>query len=271
MYKIRSKQNPRFKTWKKLTTKKGRERAGLFLVEGEHLAQEALASGWSIVDMIISEDYDKPGEWAQAADKHQIRCCMVPPDLFNELAETQNPQGIALVVQRAQFPMLEEYLDKGALLLLVDSIQDPGNLGTLFRTALAAGVDAVMLGKGTTDPLAGKVLRSTQGAVFHLPFYQVDLMSLIPELHMHNWRVIGTDVKDAIDMRQLSVTENQKVALLVGNEAQGVHPVLKRMTDQNVKIPMFGKVESLNVSVAAGILLYHIQGQKHARCNGQKK
>ncbi|MDQ0339872.1 TrmH family RNA methyltransferase [Caldalkalibacillus uzonensis] len=262
---ICSKHNPRFKEWKKLATKKGRERAGLFLVEGEHLVQEALTSGCSVVDMIISEDYDKAGEWIRVAEEHRIRTFLLPRSLFNSLAETQTPQGIILAVRRPVFPPFKQYIHEGDMLLLVDSVQDPGNLGTMIRTAAAAGVDAVILGKGTTDPLSGKVLRSTQGAVFHLPFYSDDLINLIPELRKEGWLVIGTDVREAVDMRELKVTEKQKVALLVGNEAQGVDPALQQLADDNVKIPIFGHAESLNVSVAAGILLYHIQCQKHGK------
>jgi TrmH family RNA methyltransferase len=123
-------------------------------------------------------------------------------------------------------------------------------------------VSAILLGKGTTDPFAPKVVRSTQGSLFHVPVYQVDLPLVVSQLKEEHWLVVGTSLHEAIDLREFKVKPDQKVAVVVGNEARGISPYVEQITDFNVKIPLFGGAESLNVSVAAGIVLYYVQFQR---------
>jgi TrmH family RNA methyltransferase len=172
-----------------------------------------------------------------------------------------SPQGVAMVVKKTNLRPLEEVIEQSQCVILVDQVQDPGNLGTIIRTADAAGVGGVILGKGTVDPFSGKVLRSTQGSIFHLPVYEQELNHLIPTLQERGWFVYGTSLQGAIDYREIQVQEKQKVALLVGNEGEGVAQDLLNMVNQKTKIPIWGKAESLNVATATGILVYHIQSQ----------
>lgn len=259
---IESKQNARFKAWKKLLTKKGRKEQGSFLIEGEHLVEEALSSGWPIVDVILSEQFQLPSRWLEDFPVLLKEKNVLTSILFEELSETMAPQGIAMVLRKKSMDKLEGLLEEAQALVLIDQIQDPGNLGTIIRTADAAGIDGIILGKGTVDPFSGKVLRSTQGSIFHLPIYEEELESTISLLQKRGWKVYGTSLQGAQDYREVTFKKDQKIALLLGNEGEGVANNLLAQVDQKIKIPIWGKAESLNVGIAAGILLYYFQAQK---------
>jgi TrmH family RNA methyltransferase len=140
--------------------------------------------------------------------------------------------------------------------LVLDRIQDPGNLGTMIRTADAAGFDTVLLGKGTVDPFNAKVVRATQGSLFHVNVRAVDLLETLPELKSEGFHVYGTALAKATSYEQVDFKD--KVALVIGNEAQGVHNDVLDLCDTRVHIPVLGDAESLNAAVAAGILMYRI-------------
>lgn len=260
MMMITSRENSRFKLWKKLKTKKGRDRQGLFLAEGEHLVEEAIKAGWPIAQLIIRQGSPKGEAFIRSLEAKPIDTFVLSPSLYDELSGTETSQGLLAVIQK---PKQEpSHLTAHSFLLLVDQVQDPGNLGTMIRTADAAGVDAVLLGAGTVDPFNEKVVRSTQGSLFHLPLYQGELLPVVDELKQNGWLVVGSAVDGALDLYRTNITPGQKLALIVGNEGQGISPELLHRTSFNVKIPLWGKAESLNVSVACGILLYHFQFQR---------
>jgi RNA methyltransferase, TrmH family len=243
--RIDSAKNPRVKAWKKLKTRKEREKEGLFLVEGYHLVEEALKHG--VRELIMSEDIALPSHW----DVKECEVYIVPSSLIKEIGDTETTQGILAVCE-----MREE--DKGNIaekVLLIDGIQDPGNLGTIIRTAEASGIELVVLGKGTVDLYNAKTIRSTQGALFHVPIISKDLGAFISELKEREVPVYGTSLKNALPYRE--VEKSEKFAILLGNEGNGVKEEYLEMTTQNLYIPIIGKSESLNVAVAAGIVLYH--------------
>lgn len=256
---ITSRENKRFKLWKKLKTKKERDRQGLFLIEGEHLVEEAFASNWVMVDLMVREGDVRTAGLKQVASERNVNFYVLPPALFDEVASTETPQGVLAVLKKPSLSLFDQ--KAASLLLMVDEVRDPGNLGTLIRTADAAGVDAVLIGKGTTDPYGEKALRSTQGSLFHLPVFQMDLVTMADQLKAEGWLVVGATLQ-GMDLRKLSIQRGQKVALIVGNEARGISAALEQTAPYHVKIPLFGQAESLNVGVAAGILLYHIQFQR---------
>jgi len=136
----------------------------------------------------------------------------------------------------------------------LDRVQDPGNLGTLIRTADAAGMDAIILGEGCADPYNPKVVRATQGSLFHLPIIKRNLATFMDEIDMP---LYGTALENAIAFK--AVEPSETFALLVGNEGQGVSEELLGKTTKNLYIPIYGKSESLNVSIAAGILMYYLR------------
>lgn len=244
---IESAKNANIKQWKKLHTKKERTKAGQFLVEGKHLVEEALKSG------IVKELMVTAPDMLPANINPDIELYELSEEAFSAMAETETPQHIAAV---CTLPVFDE--KKYERILLLDAVQDPGNLGTLIRTADAAGLDAVILGDGTVDAFNGKTLRSAQGSHFHLPILKQTLQKVIPALKEQGIPVYGSALSDAKEYR--GVTADGPFALIVGNEGAGIDPEILQMTDQNLYVPMYGKAESLNVAVAAAVLVYHLRG-----------
>lgn len=244
---ITSIQNAQVKNWAKLKMKKFRLKTGCFLVEGEHLVTEVHNSDWKIHELIVQEGTNAPnfvGEYPST---------IVADNVFQHITDTKTPQGIAAIVEVKE----PKWLDFN-LVLLIDSIQDPGNLGTMIRTADAVGFDAVVLGDHSVDVYNSKVLRSTQGSLFHVPVFQETLTAKIPILQKDGFTIWGTSLDNALPYKESTVTN--KMGLLVGNEGNGVDQSLIDLADYSVKIPIHGQAESLNVSVAAGIIMYHIKG-----------
>ncbi|SDK42231.1 TrmH family RNA methyltransferase [Sediminibacillus albus] len=242
---ITSVQNDRVKSWQKLKKRKVREETNCFLVEGYHMIEEALKSDWKVKEVILGEGAEIP-VWIKDLDTY-----FVSNHILKSITDTKTPQGIAAVVEMNQPEKLQ--FQK---LLLVDKVQDPGNLGTMVRTADAAGFDAVYVGSGSVDIFNEKVLRSTQGSLFHLPIFQENLIPVIEQLKTDGFAIWASTLEDAKPYSSLTVPA--KAALVVGNEGAGIAgDIIERATDK-VQIPIWGKAESLNVSVAAGILIYHL-------------
>lgn len=250
MKHIHSVKNPQIKEWKKLLTKKERDRSGAFLIEGFHLVEEALKKGDVIQELIVREDVDLPPKWNYG----QIPLTTVTDEVIKALSDTETPQGVIAICSQNR-PELSEM--KGKTFLLVDAVQDPGNIGTMIRTADAAGIDAVIIGKGCVDIYNPKVLRSAQGSHFHLPIISGDLNICLDKLSAEKIPVYGTSLENGVVYTE--VTASPSFALIVGNEGNGVDKELLEKTAKNLYIPIFGKSESLNVAVAAGILLYYLK------------
>lgn len=244
---ITSVKNEKVKNWRKLHNRKERTKAGTFLIEGFHLIEEAIKSNWDVLEIILQEDVSLP---AWKCDAPTVE---VAENVFQHISQTKTPQGIAAVVR-----MKNSHEINGDLYLLLDRIQDPGNLGTIIRTADAAGFDAVMLGEGTVDLYNDKVIRATQGSLFHIPIIQESLPTEINKLKQEGFRIWASALTNSKDFHTLKPTS--KVALILGNEGAGIEGTILELADEIVKIPIYGKAESLNVSIAAGILMYHLKG-----------
>ena len=252
MEKIVSMKNQKVKQWKKLQTAKGRKEAGAYLIEGTHLLKEAIKADAHIQEVMMTEAFHQQSD-LQIAEGDII---LVSPEILASLAQTETPQGVVAIVQIPESAPILEY--KGKYILL-DQVQDPGNVGTIIRTADAAGYSGVFLGEGSVDLYNDKVLRSMQGSHFHLPVHRAALQELIPEMKSKGMPVYGTELNEAaVDYRTLPPTDT--VVLVMGNEGNGISEKILALTDQNLYIPIFGEAESLNVAVAAGILLYHFVG-----------
>lgn len=243
---ITSVQNQQVKDWKKLHRKKYRQETGTFLIEGYHLIEEAYETDQLIETLIIEEGKALPA-WM---DEDYV--VTVTSQVFREIAQTETPQGIAAVVKIQE---VKQVHDKYVLLL--DAIQDPGNLGTIIRTADAAGFSKVVLGKGTVDRYNDKVIRASQGSIFHIRLEQADLTEEIPHLQAAGYSIWATTLARAKNYAEVIPAE--KTAIILGNEGSGVDDSLIELADELVKIPIYGKAESLNVSIAAGILMYHMR------------
>lgn len=246
---IQSVKNPKVKQWKKLLTKKEREKTGQYLIEGFHLVEMALSQKEHIVEVIVSEEVVLPAHW----NMDGVDMTVITHDVAKALGDTETVQGVFAVCRKRE---TEESLT-GHAYLLIDAVQDPGNIGTMIRTADAAGIDGVILGEGCADLYNPKVLRSAQGSHFHLPVVSMPLTEAIQQLKEQQVPILGTALQQAADYRQAAITDS--FALLVGNEGSGVNPELLKETDSNVFIPIYGESESLNVAVAAGVLLYHFK------------
>lgn len=245
---IHSAKNSQVKQWKKLHTKKERENTGTYLVEGFHLVEEALKAEDVVVELIISEDVDIPPRM----DYGSIPVTQINKEVIKELSETETSQGIFAVCKQ-----LNPEIAEAKSYLLLDAVQDPGNLGTIIRTADAAGIDAVIVGNGSVDIYNSKVLRSAQGSHFHLPIIRGDLSQWIHKLKLANIPIYGTALENGTVYSKVSPSSS--FALMLGNEGNGIQTELLDQTDQNLYIPILGQSESLNVSVAAGILLYYFK------------
>lgn len=243
---ITSTQNSQVKDWRKLHTKKYRVKTNSFLIEGYHLIEEALKSGW-VIEVIIVQDGIELPDWLA-----QQRYQRVDQHVFAAITQTEAPQGIAAVVK-----IKDTIETSGDYLLLIDHVQDPGNLGTMIRTADAAGFSQVILGTGTVDVYNDKVIRASQGSIFHIPIIEADLLEFIPALHSQAYTVLASALNNAVAYD--AVGGFDKVALVMGNEGSGIAPEILELADKRIKIPIYGQAESLNVSIAAGILMYQLR------------
>lgn len=241
---ITSVKNERVKVWKKLHQRKTRYQSRQFLIEGFHLLEEAWKSEWSIKEIIVIHGAALP----RAYQTYPIT--QVSESVFQQIAQTESPQGVMAVIG-----MKENKSITGRRILMIDAVQDPGNLGTLIRTADAAGYNAIILGEGTVDVFNDKVIRATQGSIFHIPVMSGDLPSYICDLKTRGFQIITSALEDSVPYSTIDVPD--KIALMVGNEGNGIDDRLIDLADISVRIPIYGEAESLNVSVAAGILMYY--------------
>lgn len=276
---ISSKDNKRIKYIRSLLEKGGiRKKNHSFVVEGIKLVDEALEYG-NVLDIIVSESlYEEivSGDLTRNAllsdnGKHIIKqvklgtlLTVVSDAVFKSVSETITPQGILAEVEMPKHRLLEEnfleiaYEKTGKIkLLILEDTADPGNLGTIMRTAEAAGVTGVIMGKGTVDIFNPKVVRSTMGSIFRLPFsYVDDLKAVILGLKRDGISFYATHLKGKESYRDISYSD--KAGILIGNEARGLSDEIANLADTYVIIPMQGKVESLNAAVAAALMMYEV-------------
>ncbi|PNT93528.1 23S rRNA (guanosine(2251)-2'-O)-methyltransferase RlmB [Clostridium thermosuccinogenes] len=256
---ITSSQNPVVKEVKSLKIRKHRDEKGLFFIEGTRFVEEALKEKAGICKIVITDAFHSNpanGELLNRIKSAGYETYILSDRLFREISDTENPQGILAVIRRKTYS-LEDILSGSSFLLILDSLQDPGNLGTIIRTADAAGVDGVILSKGSVDLYNPKVLRSTMGSVFHVPaLYADDLTKAIGIVKSAGFKVYAAHLKGKTSYFNVDLKKN--IAVIIGNEANGIREEVAEQADMLVKIPMSGKAESLNASVAAGLLMYEV-------------
>lgn len=256
---ITSTANPRIKEWASLLEKKGRDKKGLYLVEGPHLVHEALTSGSQVQAVVFAQEKGIPvdlepwvqsTEWISASD-----------DCMRKCSDTVHPQGIFAVIRKGE-ASIEALLSKEAgLVIVTDGVQDPGNLGTIIRSADAAGADAVILGRGTVDLYNPKTVRSTMGSLFHLPIIEADLLRVLPQAKDRGIRTLSASLQAKQSCYQYDF--RQSTWLIMGNEASGVAESTRQWVTDEIIIPMQGRAESLNVAMASTVLLYEAMRQRH--------
>ncbi len=262
----------KLKELKKLKTKKGRKTQKRLLVEGLRLCEEAANSDWEIEFVLFArsfQDSTAGKELLREFQRRNVRSIPVKSEVLKKLSDTVTPQGIICVVKIKKFSWEQVWSKSSSTLLALDEIRDPGNVGTLIRTADAFGIDGVILSTETVELYNPKVVRSTMGSIFHLPIFdEVDLEETILELKKRHFRIYGTDSKEGQNFDQLDYST--RVCLLIGSEAKGLSRTLSRLSDAIIKIPTCGKAESLNASVASGILLYEIAKGKRRKSSSRR-
>lgn len=241
---LESSQNKIIKEINSLKQKKYRDRKGMFIVEGERLVSEA-----DPLYILIREDYK-----GKMSTNCPVYTASAP--LFDKISDTVTPQGILGVCRIPDTDISD--IPKDPFLVILDRVSDPGNMGTIIRTADAAGADGVVLSKGCADPYSLKTVRSTMGSVFHLPIYRdTDIGEFIKNTDIKTFAAHLKGKKSCFDTDMTG-----GIGILIGNEANGLSDEISALADEPVKIPMPGKAESMNAAVAAAIMIYEAVRQR---------
>lgn len=257
---IASTANPLLKTVRSLHDRKGRRESGMFLLEGAKLLQEAFSNGIEIEDIIVSNTYLQNGMGGMP-NLEIDEIVVVEDSLFSQLATTETPQGILATAHIKRYELADVLSKQDAFIIVADTVQDPGNLGTIVRAGLAFGATAVVLTKGTVDPYSPKVVRSAMGALFALPVVaDVHFDEVIEQLKAHQITSFAMDQNAEENLWTADFPE--RLALLLGNEGNGLADEDMGKADRIIAIPISERSESLNVAVAAGVALGFISSKR---------
>lgn len=242
---ITSLTNAKVKTWMKYHQKKYRDKDQCFLVEGEHLIQEAIEAD-ALKVLLLKKESKNIFAW-------QGECYYVSEEIMKKLSMNVSQISCIGVCHKKS----DVFSNDANRILLLDDVQDPGNLGTLVRSAYSFGFDAIFASKNSVDLYNDKVIRSTQGALFHIPYFQMEMKDAISLLKKNDFSIYATALKNAKPLSSFSTTD-EKIAIVLGNEGNGVHSSIIDECDTSIKIEM-KRFESLNVAVAGGICMYYFR------------
>ena len=247
-----------------LKMKKGRDQQGRFLIEGAHLCAEALGSDRRPILLLYTAlgfQTREIKETVVRAQQNGVPNLKVSESTLKSLADAATPQGIMAVMDK-RIP--EAVPEPGHIFVLLDQVRDPGNAGTIIRTADAAGADGVYLTVGSVDLYNSKVLRSTQGSIFHLPSaVDVDPVSCLDAFRKRGFRIFAAEPRTG--RPHTEVRYPGRFVLAVGNETHGVSREVAERADQSIRVPILGRAESLNVAMACGVILYEALRQRLKR------
>jgi len=250
--------------------KKGRRQSHLFLVEGTRLTQEALNSDWRVLELYYSRELNNSENGTKLLKlgrEKKVSALEVQEKSIRKMAETETPQGVVAVVEKKRFDLDQFLQQTPEFIIAIENLKDPGNLGTIIRTADALGGDGIFLSSDSVELYNPKVVRGTMGSLFHLPiFYPVQLKEFLSGLKP-KFQILASVPSGGANCSELDYSE--PVCLLLGGEAFGLSDQILDLADEKVSIPQLGSAESLNVSVAAGILMYEIVKYKKLRTKGQ--
>ena len=257
---ITSKENELIKHVKKLADKKYRDKNNCYIVEGIKLVEEAVKEEAEIEKIIICEESTHTSEISKNLmyEIAKYDCVYVTERIFKTLTQVMNPQGIMAIIKKGSERAHIKYDED--IIVALDDIQDPGNLGTILRTIDSIGLKQIIVSKGTADAYNPKVVRSTMGAIFRVEIIEVEnLKETIEMMKRNNYELVVTSLQTESSIYDIDY--NKKI-IVIGNEANGVSKEIQDMADRKIKIPMLGKTESLNASVATAIILYEYIRQK---------
>lgn len=255
---IKSRQNSLVKHVRALDNKRYRDERGQFFIEGTKMVEEAIREDGDIDCLLVADTFDWQGFKGDIGlEDERYDLIALEDSLFSYMAKTKTPQGIAAILNRTHYDIDEILHDQNYFLTILDGVQDPGNVGTIIRTMDCAGGNGVILLDGCSDPYSPKALRATMGSIFRIPTYEVKddrelfLQLIAKETHVMISHLEGENL---FSWRG----GHDRTALIIGNEGRGVRGELLEYASSLIKIPMLGGAESLNASVASGIIIYQI-------------
>ena len=256
MQRITSKSNEHIKHLKKLYQKKFREEFSEYVIEGIKIVKEAIAEGQIIKSVYVNED-SKEEIISAIPEITKMDLVIVEKNVFQDISGVTNPQGIIAIVKKNEDNRISYEED---FYLILDGISDPGNLGTIIRTADSLGIKQIIVSNNTVEVFNPKVVRSTMGAIFRVKIIEVEsIVDIIAKMKERKIRVYATDLDTDKTIYSVSY---EKAAVIIGNEANGVEDTVKKVASEKIKIPMLGKTESLNAAVATSIILYEAYRNK---------
>lgn len=261
MQVITSKDNEAIKNIRKLKEKKYRDLSNEYIVEGMKLIKEAIEENVKIKQIVVCEDCLKEDGCAEQKFLYQIAkydCIYVSSKIFSLLTDVVNPQGMLAVIEKKSGEEEIKYTED--IILVLDGIQDPGNLGTILRTVDSSGLSQIVLSKTSVDAYNPKVVRSTMGAIFRVKIIEAEnLVATLKNMKKHKYKIVATSLSGTENIYEMDYT---KKVIVIGNESKGVSKDILDISDEKVKIPMLGKTESLNAGVATGVMLYEYVRRK---------
>lgn len=255
---IKSKDNFRIREFKKLKEKKYRIQRKEFIIEGLRFVREAINSKFSISEIFLSENFINEKKESLLKEFCQVKCPVyfIADNLLKDMSYTENPQGIIAVVKNKELNIENHE----GFYILTDKIQDPGNMGTIIRSAHASGALGIITTKGTVDVYNEKTLRATMGSIFYIPVIEDEDLQKVQSLKQKGFKVISTSLNSHISFYKVDL--KGKIIIAVGNEGSGLGEDISKISDIEVCIPMPGKCESLNVAAAASIMMFEAVRQK---------
>ncbi len=260
MQVITSKDNEIIKNIRKLKEKKYRDSAGEYIVEGVKLIEEAIEEDVKIKKIVVCEECLEGKEIDQKLlyKIAKYECIYVTAKVFGLLTDVVNPQGMLAVIEKRSSEDEINYTED--VIVVLDGIQDPGNLGTILRTVDSVGLSQIVLSKTSVDAYNPKVVRSTMGAIFRVKIIEAEnLVETLKNMKKHKFKVVATSLSGSESIYKMDY--NKKV-IVIGNESKGVSKEILDVSDSKIKIPMLGKTESLNASIATGVILYEYVRRK---------
>jgi TrmH family RNA methyltransferase len=260
--RIDSRQNARVKELRRAFAEATPNQQGEVAIEGMHLVEEAIRSGLKLATVFFSDSARERAHKLLPQLSSHTEALLLPDTVFAGAVPTETPQGVAALV-RVKPSSLENVLKaQPALLVITASLQDPGNLGTICRSAEAFGVTGLLLGERTVSPWNWKAMRASAGSLFRLLAAKVELAAALPEIKSRGIHVLATSSHKGIAISDIDL--RQPVAFIIGNEGAGVPKDVLAQADETVAIPQASSVESLNAGIAASILLYEAARQRKA-------
>ena len=257
---ITAKDNDKIKYTKSLLKSKNRNKESKFIIEGYRILTLALECDAKLEYVFINEDFEKKQEHRDfliELENKGIKVYKTLNKIFSEMVDTENTQGILAVLEYKERDLVNNINQDDKFVLILDRIQDPGNMGTIIRTADSVGVDAVILLKGCVDIYNPKVIRSTMGSIFDMNIIHATQDDAVNFLKSNDFNIVSSYLQT--DNYYHETTYDGKIALVIGNEANGINDELIAQSDKLVKIPIYGNAESLNAAISAAVLMYEIK------------